>query len=246
MYRSGSSFIWEIPNEAYIRFQRIKFSSSCGFHWTGTSLRNYEIAHPPLRLPPTCSYLFLPSFPFTSAFSVLAYMWETDLVLEPPKHSVIKERSRGRMKPSDPVHCHHEPNTILPALLPSLGCPSTPPYTPWGQGLSVINPWVSTFYSVIQAENIPGVFVMWFRNGSDVQMQCTSSYLLIIESLLGTVQSQFFQGWVESAPLTLVRRESSFSDLQIVPQLIITGESLCLTISPSPLMSLGLYAQKGS
>lgn len=181
--------------------------------------------HPPLlsAYHPPCSYLFLPLFPFTSAFSVLAYMWETDLVLEPPKHSVIKERPRGRMKPSGPAHCHHEPNTILPALLPSLGCPSTRPDTPWGQGLSVINPWISTFYSVMQAENLPGVFAKWLRNGSDVQTQCTSSYLLIAESLLGTGRSQLFQGRVESAPLTLVWRETSFSDLQIVPQLINNG-----------------------
>lgn len=55
-------------------------------------------------------------------------------------------------------------------------------------------------------------------------MQCASSYLGINESFLGTLQNEeFFGSRVESAPLTLVRRENIFSDLRIAPWLVNSG-----------------------
>lgn len=66
---------------------------------------SFPISHPRF-------HLFPPSFPSTSAFSVLACMWGIDVVPESPKQSLIKECPRGRMEPSHPEHCDHDQNTI--------------------------------------------------------------------------------------------------------------------------------------
>lgn len=209
------------------QISRIKFSS-CGFHWTGTSLEKFWDCPPPttpLRLPPPCSYLFLPLFPFTLT-SQFWHMWNWFSSRTSQAFS-YKECPRGRMKPSGPCSlpswAKHHPASSSPLL----GCPSTRPDTPWGQGLSVINLWISTFYSVMQAENLPGVFVKWLRNGSDVQAQCTSSYLLIAESLLGTVQNQFFQRQGGISPTDSGWKGEQFPvTYKLFLSWLITGESL--------------------